>query len=342
MVPNRVITLLIFNIPGRIFKMEKRTLRWVLAHEPIEIFIRAANRFARVISEKTDGAINIEILSCDEYAKKYHNIDQVNTQYRYELMKHLEEGQLEMTQLYTTTLGSQYHKDLLALDMPFLFNDHDHVARVLDGEIGDNLRDGFANKTNAQPLCFTYSGGFRVLPSSKKIENLSELAGEKVRTGSEVSKETFKVLGCDVVGDLLIEEIGAAIGDGRIVAGESTYPRLYGSEQTIQPSKTAKAVINTEHSLFLTTVLINKDLWASFDAELKEAFLEAAQEAALEERREALLDIEKNKARLESDNVDVVYLSQDDMEDFRAKTESVYDTLDHMFADGLVNKIKEA
>ena len=322
--------------------MEKITLRWVLAHEPIEIFIRAANRFARSISEKTDGAVEIEILSCEEYAKKYHGLDRVNTQYRYELMKHLEEGQLEMTQLYTTTLGSHYYKDLLAVDMPFVFSDHDHVARVLDGEIGDSLRDGFASKTNAQPLCFTYSGGFRVLPSSKKIENLSELAGEKVRTGSEVSAETFKALGCEVVPNLLIEDIGAAIGDGRIVAGESTYPRLYGSEQTIQPSKTAKAVINTEHSLFLTTVLINKDIWASFDAELQQFMLEAAHEAAIEERREALLDIEKNKARLESDGVDVVYLSQADMEDMRERTEVVYETLDSIFSEGLVQKIKQA
>lgn len=322
--------------------MEKRTLRWVLAHEPIEIFIRAATKFAGIVSKATAGKVEIEILSVEEYAKKYHGVDRADTQYRYELIKHLEAGELEMSQMYTTTLGTMFDKDLLALDMPFLFKDHDHVARVLDGEIGNSLRDGFASKTNAQPLAFTYSGGFRVLPASKSVASLADLAGEKVRTGSEVSKETFKALGCEVVDGILIEEVGAALGDGRITAGESTYPRLYGGEQFVSPSKTAKVVVNSEHSLFLTTILINKDVWNSFSKALQQIMLHAAKEAALEERKEALLDIEKNRVRLAQDGVEVVYLSDADMEEFRARTAPVYETLDHMFTDGLVTKIKSA
>lgn len=322
--------------------MEKTTLRWVLAHEPIEIFIRAANRFANVIGELTNGQVEIEILSLEEYAKKYHGVEKADTQYRYQLIEQLNAGELEMTQMYTTTLGTMFDKDMLAFDMPFMFKDHDHAARVLDGEIGQSIRANFAAKTNSQPLAFTYSGGFRVLPTNKAMSTLAELAGEKVRTGSEVSTETFKALGCEIVDGIVIEEVGSALGEGTITVGESTYPRLYGGEQYVSPSKTAHSVLNTEHSLFLTTILINKEIWAGFSEELQGHMLTAAQEAALEERKEALLDIEKNKARLAQDGVEVVYFSDADMDEFRARTASVYDTLDHIFSEGLINKMKNA
>jgi len=322
--------------------MEKRTLRWVLAHEPIEIFIRAAEKFAKSISEKTNGAISIDIMTAEQYGKKYHGMDKVDTQYRYDLIKHLESGELEMSQMYTTTLGTHYDQQLLAFDMPYIFADHDHVARVLDGEIGAGLRKSLSEKTNMASLAFTYSGGFRVLPSAKKITSITELAGEKVRVGSPVSLETFKALGCEAVDGIMIEELGEAIGDGRIVAGESTYPRLYGTEQNIAPSKTAKAVINTEHSLFLTTILINKDIWNSFDAELQQFMLEAAHEAALEERKEALADIKKNQARLAQDGVEVVDLPATEIDLFRNKTAVVYDVLADMFEPGLISNIKNA
>ena len=42
--------------------MKPISIKWVLAHEPIEIFIRAAEHFAKVIEEKAPGQVNIEIL----------------------------------------------------------------------------------------------------------------------------------------------------------------------------------------------------------------------------------------------------------------------------------------
>ena len=70
--------------------------------------------------------------------------------------------------------------------------------------------------------------------------------------------------------------------------------------------------------------------------------LHATKEAAIEERKEALLDIEKNRIRLAQDGVEVVYLSDADMAEFRARTAPVYETLDSMFSEGLVGNIKSA
>lgn len=42
-------------------------LRWVLAHVPYDLFLRSANAFAKAINEKTNGAIEIEILGKNEW-----------------------------------------------------------------------------------------------------------------------------------------------------------------------------------------------------------------------------------------------------------------------------------
>jgi TRAP-type mannitol/chloroaromatic compound transport system substrate-binding protein len=50
-----------------------KTIRWVIAHEPIDLFLRAANRFSKQVKEQTNGAIDIEVLSLTDYAKKYND-----------------------------------------------------------------------------------------------------------------------------------------------------------------------------------------------------------------------------------------------------------------------------
>ena len=48
-----------------------KTIRWVLAHEPIELFLRAAKRFKATMEVTAPGRLNYEILTLSEYADKY-------------------------------------------------------------------------------------------------------------------------------------------------------------------------------------------------------------------------------------------------------------------------------
>ncbi len=48
-----------------------KTIRWVLAHEPIELFLRAAKRFKSTMEQTAPGRLNYEIMTLSEYAEKY-------------------------------------------------------------------------------------------------------------------------------------------------------------------------------------------------------------------------------------------------------------------------------
>jgi TRAP-type C4-dicarboxylate transport system substrate-binding protein len=75
-------------------------------------------------------------------------------------------------------LAEKYEHDLLSLDMPFIFEDHDHATRVLEGEVGEFLLNKITEKSNVRGMAFTYSGGFRNILSSKKVSTLQGLVDE--------------------------------------------------------------------------------------------------------------------------------------------------------------------
>ena len=307
-------------------------IKWVLAHEPIDIFIRAAEKFKEVVDVKAPGQFEIEVLTLSEYSDKYNTADQIT---KHDLLDHMDDGRIEMSQMYTYVL-SKYNSDLDALDMPFLFRDHDHAAKVFEGPIGENLLAGYGKNSNIQGMAFTYSGGFISMPFEGTIQSLSELAGVKVRTSrSPVAIETWRALGADAI-PMDVEDVADGIKDGRIKGGESSWPRIYGCGQ----NEVANCVLEPDHRLLLTNIIINKDFLASLTQEQQQVMKEAAIEAGRFERAVAVAEVEPTKARCEQDGITVIRLSEEDEQLFREKSAQVYAQFANAFTPGLVDSIR--
>ena len=312
-----------------------KTIRWVLAHEPIELFLRAAKRFKKTMEEMAPGVLDYEIMTLSEYSDKYQNGKKVT---KHDLVDLMEAGEIEMSQMYTSTLGRKHHRDMWALDMPFLFRDHDHAQKVLEGEIGQSLLAGLNEKTNVHGLAFTYSGGFRMIPANVVIDKIEDFKGQPLRCNmSPIATETFIAVGADPH-QIELEEINEGVQDGRIVGGESTYPRFYGLKQNEHMS-----VINdAEHSLFLTSILVAKDFWNTLDDDIKEKVEYASFDAARSERQESVEDISVVKARCVDDDIAVHTMAVEERIKFQKATEYLYEKFEDMFSVGLLNKIKAA
>lgn len=310
-----------------------RTIRWVLAHEPYDIFLRAAEKFSSEVAKKTNNEIQIEVLGLTEYVEKYNNGQQLD---RYKIRELVDNGTIEMSQMYTTTLGL-LDKDMFVLDMPFIFRDHDHAARVLDGVIGQELMDGLAEKTNIKGLAFTYSGGFRAIIGNKVIESIDDMQGQRVRVAHcPVAEDTMKALGAEPV-VMPIESLRDEMGNS-VDAGESTYPRIYGMNQ----NETSTVINHTEHSLFLTTLIMNKGLWNELTVAQQLIFQEAAMAAAHIERAESLDDVEVTRSRAINDGIRVVDLTSTAKDQFKAATESVYAKYQNYFSNNLIERIQRS
>lgn len=309
-----------------------RKICWVLAHEPYDLFLRAAEKFSKDVKEKTKGEIEIEVLGLTDYSERYLEGQHLD---RYKIRELVDSGVIEMSQMYTTTLGL-VDQDMFVLDMPFLFRDHKHAEKVLDGDIGRELMDSLAEKSNIKGLAFTYSGGFRAIIGNKVIDSIEDMNGMKVRVAhSPVAESTMKALGADPV-VIQIENLADALGNKTVDIGESTYPRIYSMKQ----NETASVINHTEHSLFLTTIIMNKKLWEELTIEQQQIFEQAAFAAAHIERAESLEDVLITRQRAIKDGINVVDLSEETKIEFKQATAKVYDELKDLFKPGLIKRIQ--
>lgn len=310
-------------------------LRWVLAHVPYDLFLRSANAFAKAINERTNGAIEVEILGKDEWVEKYNGGRGIHN---FHLLQKLQNGEFEMSQTYSTILG-QLNSDFYALDMPFLFKDHDHATRVLDGNVGKYLLKRLAKTSNARGLAFTYSGGYKMIAANKEIKSISDLNGMHLRCGhSPVSKATFESIGATTEA-LGVDGFVDAMHSESVEGGENVFPRYFRSKV----DEVTDTVSVSNHALFLTSIIINKDVWESLTDEQRDIIEECASIAAVEERKESLRDNAEVRQRCEQQGIKVIDWTQEAVDEFKTAVEPVYEQFSNFFSDKkLIDRIKKS
>lgn len=316
--------------------MSKTTkIRWVIAHEPLSLFVRAAKDFEREVNaQNSNQKIEVEIMTLTEYSDRYNNGQTVT---KHDLLDLMETGKIEMSQMYTTWLAEHYSNDMHVLDMPFLFDSHDHASRILEGPVGEYLLGSIKEKSNVKGLAFTYSGGFRCILSAKEIRTLADFVGTPIRSNKNpMAMETFRAIGAEPVA-MELEAINEAVEAGVVVGGETAYPRIYPLGQ----NEFHTSVVDSEHSLFLTSIIITDTFWNSLDADLRNVIKTAAVNAGRAERVESIKDGEQAKVKLVEEGKEVVRLSDEDQAEFVRRTAVVYDKFADFFKPGLVEQIRK-
>lgn len=315
--------------------MKPKLVRWVLAHEPIELFILAAKKFVRLLDERAPGRLNVEILTLSEYSEKYQNNRHIA---KNQLIDHLMLGDIELSQLYTYRL-SAWNKDLDALDLPFLFDNHDTAARVFEGDIGADLMQGYEkNNPKIKGLAYTYSGGFKNIIFRNEVSSLDDFRGAKIRVSdSPVLEATFSAIG-SIPARFEIEALRENLHNGAVDAGEITWSRYYGGKF----HEVTKTIYDTEHSLLITNIVANSAFFNDLDLDLQTIVKQAAVEAGRYEREISILDAPVTEKRAIQDGIKVIKLTPGQRQRFKESTQTVYDQFKDVFSPGLVLRLKSA
>jgi len=314
--------------------MKTLNLKWVIAHKPVYLFQRVAEDFKRLVNVKSnDVKIDIEILTAEEYNAKYNPPEPAT---RHNLWKFLQDNTVQLAQMQTTSLARQANKQMHVLDMPYLFESHEHATEILEGEIGQKLLNNFDKSSGIKGLAFTYSGGFRLMPVAGKVTTLGEIASEQIRSGmSPIAQDTIKALGFVPV-PTEIDEVSDAVISGKAVGAEHVAQRLLPD----QCDDWIETIIDTQHSLFLTSIVVNVDWWNSLDASVQQIFNESALESARNERALSLKDGAESLATLEQNGVNMIELTAEEKNELRQRTEIVYSKYLDYFEPGLVSSIR--
>jgi TRAP-type C4-dicarboxylate transport system substrate-binding protein len=161
----------------------------------------------------------------------------------------------------------------------------------------------------------------------------------KLRTNrNPIAQETFKVLGGVDVFVCETEDTRAHIIEGDCEGGESVYSRIYPLKQ----NEVTKSVIDSKHSLFLTTMIMREDFWKGLSPEVKAVIKDAAIKAGRREREVTIQDGENAKQRLLADGVNIVDLTEQETAEWKEKTQVVYEKFEPTFSPGLIDRIKKA
>ncbi len=324
----------IYNMYGVTASVEPapqvRHVRWLLSHQPTSVFDRAATVFAEVLEKESNGTLTVDVVTPQEMGVARGDIPNLD------VLRYLDAGTVELATTYTVGLGNDAPA-FWSLNLPFLFESYAQAGAILDGSAGRAILDTASTQTSAHALAFTMSGGFRIIASKNtKITSLSDLKGKRIATsGGPVAEATLKALGATPVATNL--ENGAPVIDVETIDGiETTYSRLsavVGSE-----TQYVKYVNETNHSIFLTTILAGNAFYDSLSAGDKTALKKAALAAAAVEREDSISLGEQTKKVLQESGSIIV--APADVPAFRNAVQSVYEKFTPTFGAELITNLR--
>ncbi|MGL4790810.1 MAG: TRAP transporter substrate-binding protein DctP, partial [Anaerotignaceae bacterium] len=146
----------------------------------------AAEKFAEIVAEKTDGAYKVEIYPNGSLGDERT------------MLEGMQIGTLDMG-IITSGPFINFVPEMGVLDMPFLFPSNEAAYAVLDGEIGQDLLSKFEN-VNLKGLAYAERGFRNLTNSTKEVTTPEDVSGLKVRVmENEVYISTFESLGVNAV-----------------------------------------------------------------------------------------------------------------------------------------------
>lgn len=169
---------------------------------------------------------------------------------------------------------------LNVLDLPFLFSSRAHVAKVLDGAIGDGLRKDLEG-SNLKALA-TWEVGWRNLTNSRRpIAKAEDIKGLKIRTTPNPAHvKAFQLLGA-VPTPMPFTELFTAL-ENKTVDGQENPVTLILNAKFFEVQK---HVSLTRHAFTSAPLVMNKAKFDALAPDLQKALVDTAAELAIAQRK---------------------------------------------------------
>ena len=227
---------------------------------------KAANYFEKKLEELSGGKIDVQV-----YPSSQLYTDNA-------VLKALTLNSVQMAAPSFSKFG-KIVPQLALFDLPFLFNDMDHLHRVQDGEVGNKLKE-MINEKGYLALNF-WDNHFKQLSSSKKaLINPSDAEGQKFRImSSKVLEAQFHAVGANPQ-MMPFSEVYSGLQQGVIDAAENPISNIW----TKKFHEVQKYLTVSNHGYLGYLVIMSKKFWESLPEDLQKNVVQAMNEATEKER----------------------------------------------------------
>ena len=220
--------------------------------------VEAVKAMGKMLEESTGGKLCIEIYHSAQLGQEKDTIEQ--TQF----------GAIDLNRV---SLGpfNNIIEETQVPSLPYIFRSVDHMHKVMDGPIGQEILDAFAAH-DLIGLAF-YDGGSRSFYNKEKpIKSMADLKGMKFRVmQSDMFVDMVSALGANAT-PLPYGEVYSSIQTGVIDGAENNWP----SYDTSGHFEVAKYYTLDQHLIVPEVLVMSKKSWDKLSAEEQAAVREAA------------------------------------------------------------------
>src|SRR5262244_1360037 len=224
--------------------------------------VQALMFMARLVEERTGGRHHIRVFHSRQLGEEKDTIEQTRV------------GAIDLNRTNVAPIGSLIPAaNVLAL--PFLFRSFDHLHKVLDHEIGEEIlassqRHGFVS------LTFYDSGARSIYNSVRPVRSLADMKGLRIRVQqSDLMFGMIKALGAEPI-ELPYGQVSTGLSTRLVDGAENNWP----SYVTTGHYKLAPYYTLTEHTMGPEVLVMSRPAWESLSAEDRVIFKEAARKSS--------------------------------------------------------------
>ncbi|RLL43873.1 TRAP transporter substrate-binding protein [Oceanobacillus piezotolerans] len=303
---------------------EKKTIKvahYFADNHPQNIALK--EKFKKIVEEETNGELEVEIYANSTLGAEKEFYDGVRN------------GTIEMG-----IPGLIMQADIPKMSVPewpFLFRDFEHVKKVLNGPIGEEITADLDTKHGVTPLAWS-ANGFRMISSNRTIESMEDFEGLRLRMPNIPNYiKLGEALGTNV-NPLPISEIFTALEQKVVDAQDNPVATLRNSGYYEVQSD----VLESKHMFSPNIYIINSEFFNSLTEEQQQIIQKAAEEAAAYEFDLLEKSYEEDKTYLEDNGIKFTTPDEGFTEDMINASQSVYDEIfaENDWAEELVEKIK--
>jgi tripartite ATP-independent transporter DctP family solute receptor len=269
--------------------------------------VQALRYMGRLIEEKTDGRLQIRVFHSRQLGEEKETIEQTRA------------GAIDLNRSNVALIGT-FVPAMNVLAMPFLFRSIEHLQKVLDGPIGEEILDSF-DSYGFVGLTFYDSGARSIYNSVRPIRSIADIKGLRIRVQqSELMSDMVRALGAEPI-ELPYGQVRTGLATKLIDGAENNWPSFV----TTDHYRYASFYTLSEHTMSPEVLVMSWKAWASLSPEDRVIFREASQQSS-RFMRERWRDLEE-KSRQQAEGAGVTIVTDFDRKPFEAAMTPIYEKI---------------
>jgi len=266
--------------------------------------VQALRFMGRLIEEKTAGRLQIRVFHSRQLGEEKETIEQTRA------------GAIDLNRTNVALIGT-FVPSMNVLAMPFLFRSIEHLHKVLDGPIGDEILGSF-EPFGFVGLAFYDSGARSIYNSVRPVRTIADMKGLRIRVQqSALMSDTIRALGAEPI-ELPYGQVLTGLATKLIDGAENNWPSFV----TTDHYKYAGFYTLTEHTMSPEVLVMSHKAWTSLSKEDQAIFRQAARQSS-RFMRERWKDLEQ-QSRRQAEAAGVTIVSDFDHKPFEAAVADIY------------------